>query len=194
MDRDGLPEIVVGAMSAPTLRRVHFEGWGAHAPCRVFPLRAFSEPDGARVKAWRKHARDGTLPPVLLWFVRGLEMMVILDGHDRLRAAIAEGTVPPVLALWQVLDGPTDPHPERDDIARGYERQYEQGSVSLSTRRMLGDALVQAFRTSRRSSITTARAAPQIDELWDREVAAELALEDSHDARSILAEWTDDDA
>jgi hypothetical protein len=87
-----------------------------------------------------------------------------------------------------------EPHPERDDIARGYERQYERGGVSLATGRILGDALVQVFRTSQRSSITTARAAPQIDELWNREAAAELAREDSHDARSILAEVADDDA
>ncbi|MCE0446133.1 hypothetical protein LT493_18650 [Streptomyces tricolor] len=42
-----------------------------------------------RVKAYRKQARDGTLPPVLLWWVSGLDCHLVLDGHARLAAAIA---------------------------------------------------------------------------------------------------------
>jgi hypothetical protein len=186
VDRDGLPAVVVGAMSAPSLPQVHFEDWGASAPCRVFPLRAFSEPDASRVKAWRKHARDGSLPPVLLWFVHGLEMMIIIDGHDRLRAAIAEGTAPPVLALWEVRDRAIAPQPWRDDIVQAYEHAYERGDLSLAARRSLSDALVQAFRTSRRSAITVARATPELDELWNREIAAELAGADPEDVRSMM--------
>ncbi|MGB8939405.1 MAG: hypothetical protein WCD21_04060 [Streptomyces sp.] len=41
--------------------------------------------DDPRVKAYRKQARDGTLPPVLLWWVSGLDCHLVLDGHAGLR-------------------------------------------------------------------------------------------------------------
>ncbi len=42
------------------------------------------------MKAYRKHVRDGTLAPVLLWWVPFLDGWLILDGHDRAVAALAE--------------------------------------------------------------------------------------------------------
>ena len=44
-----------------------------------------------RVKMWRKRAREGTLPPVLVYDVSALTMFALLDGHDRYAAARAEG-------------------------------------------------------------------------------------------------------
>ena len=65
--------------------------------------------DDSRVKAYRKQAREGTLPPVLLWWVSGLDCHLILDGHARLAAAIAESIEPPLLQLHRTL--------ARDDLA-----------------------------------------------------------------------------
>ncbi|MGV9457142.1 hypothetical protein [Streptomyces sp. NPDC003635] len=84
-------------------------GWNG-----VLPLRRLSAPDAPRVKAYRKHAREGTLAPVLLWSVTFLDGWLILDGHDRAVAALAEGWTPPcaVLALeeadrtWPLPGGP----------------------------------------------------------------------------------------
>jgi hypothetical protein len=56
------------------------------------------------VKAYRKHAREGTLAPVLLWSVTFLDGCVILDGHDRAVAALAEGRAPECVLLTQVPD------------------------------------------------------------------------------------------
>ena len=42
------------------------------------------------MKSWRKRAREGTLPPVLVHAVSALDMFVLLDGHDRFAAAVAE--------------------------------------------------------------------------------------------------------
>ncbi|GAA4602966.1 hypothetical protein BJY16_004440 [Actinoplanes octamycinicus] len=69
---------------------------------RVLPLRDLSAPDAGRVKAYRKQARAGVLPPVLLWWLSALECHVVLDGHDRLVAAIAEDREPPLLGLATV--------------------------------------------------------------------------------------------
>ncbi|MFD1372563.1 hypothetical protein [Actinoplanes sichuanensis] len=68
----------------------------------VLPLRALSGVDHGRVKAYRRQARDGILPPVLLWWVSGLVGYVVVDGHDRLAAALAEDRKPPLLALTLV--------------------------------------------------------------------------------------------
>ncbi|MER5887480.1 hypothetical protein ABT160_27005 [Streptomyces sp. NPDC001941] len=71
-------------------------------------------PDDGRVKAYRKQAREGTLPPVLLWWVSGLDCHLVLDGHARLAAAVAEDLEPSLLHLDRAL-----PH---DELAAGFER------------------------------------------------------------------------
>ncbi|MEU6259822.1 hypothetical protein [Streptomyces sp. NPDC047043] len=76
-------------------------GGGWHG---VLPLRPLSAPDAPRVKAYRKHAREGTLAPVLLWWVSFLDGWLLLDGHDRAVAALAEGSVPPCVVLVRVQD------------------------------------------------------------------------------------------
>ncbi|XVQ09997.1 hypothetical protein ACQP1W_47040 [Spirillospora sp. CA-255316] len=71
-----------------------FGGWYG-----IVPLRPLPEPGDGRVKAHRKLVRDGLLPPILLWWVSGLDGWVLLDGHARLAAALAEDSIPPALAL-----------------------------------------------------------------------------------------------
>ncbi|MDX3235410.1 hypothetical protein PV392_06910 [Streptomyces sp. ME03-5709C] len=71
----------------------------------ILPLRPMPGADDSRVKAYRKQAREGTLPPVLLWWVSGLDCHLILDGHARLAAAIAESVEPPLLQLHRTAPG-----------------------------------------------------------------------------------------
>ncbi|MFD0369212.1 hypothetical protein [Streptomyces sp. NPDC127114] len=70
----------------------------------LLPLRALSAPDAPRVKAYRRQYREGLLPPVLLWWISGLNCPVVLDGHDRLVAALAEGGRPSELLLSRAVD------------------------------------------------------------------------------------------
>ncbi|MCF3134223.1 hypothetical protein [Streptomyces olivochromogenes] len=79
-------------------------GGGWHG---VLPLRELSTPDAPRVKAYRKHAREGTLAPVLLWWVSFLDGWAILDGHDRAVAALTEGRTPECVVLTRVVDEDT---------------------------------------------------------------------------------------
>ncbi|MFI8003576.1 hypothetical protein [Streptomyces sp. NPDC086010] len=84
--------------------------WFLHSVAlEILPLRPMPGPDDSRVKAYRKQAREGLLPPVLLWWVSGLDCHLILDGHARLAAAIAESVEPPLLQLHRTLS--------RDDLA-----------------------------------------------------------------------------
>lgn len=78
--------------------------WSGMSWHGVVPLRPLSPPDAGRVKAYRKHARDGTLAPVLLWWVTALDGWLLLDGHDRAVAALAEGRTPPCVVLTRLPD------------------------------------------------------------------------------------------
>ncbi|CCA59565.1 MULTISPECIES: hypothetical protein [Streptomyces] len=73
----------------------------------LLPLRALSVPEAPRVKAYRRQYREGVLPPVFAWWISGLHSPVVLDGHDRVTAALAEGGRPKVLILARaVVDDP----------------------------------------------------------------------------------------
>jgi hypothetical protein len=96
-----IPSIYVDAMLNPD-RRLYVEWFGGDSG--PLPLRDLSNPDDGRVKAWRKKAREGTLPPVLLLYISGLAEYVLLDGHDRLLAAHLEGVAVHGLRLSRVRE------------------------------------------------------------------------------------------
>ncbi|MFE7367256.1 hypothetical protein [Streptomyces anulatus] len=96
-----------------------FDGsWG------VMPLRQMPPPDDPRVKAYRKHAREGILPPLLLWWFSGLNCHVILDGHARLGAAIAENREPAVLVLSRA--------PSEEQTRAGTEKALSTYHLTMS--------------------------------------------------------------
>lgn len=80
----------------------YVDWWSGASP--VIPLRPLSGADAARVKSYRRLLREGTLPPVLLWWVSGFDGWVILDGHDRAVAALAEGHRPVSIVLARGKD------------------------------------------------------------------------------------------
>jgi len=60
------------------------------------------DPLAGRLKWWRKKAREGSLPPILLWYIGGLCSYVIIDGHYRLHAALAEDVKPTFLVVSSI--------------------------------------------------------------------------------------------
>ncbi|MFE1268218.1 hypothetical protein [Streptomyces sp. NPDC058758] len=100
--------------------------WFDHAGSwEVLPLRPMPDPGDGRVKAYRKQAREGVLPPVLLWWVSGLDCHLVLDGHARLAAAIAESVEPPLLELHRALPG-DDLAALTKDAAAFYEDELDR--------------------------------------------------------------------
>ncbi|MGW2825912.1 hypothetical protein ACWC24_33635 [Streptomyces sp. NPDC001443] len=97
-------------------------GGGWHG---VLPLRPLPTPNASRVKAYRKHAREGTLAPVLLWWVSFLDGWLLLDGHDRAAAALAEGMQPACVELVRVPDD-TDWRATAEKITEAHEEQVTQ--------------------------------------------------------------------
>ncbi|WP_426404503.1 hypothetical protein ACN9M0_29920 [Streptomyces sp. R-07] len=88
----------------------------------LLPLRALSPVEAPRVRAYRRQYREGVLPPVFAWWISGLNSPVVLDGHDRLTAALAEGGRPEVLVLSRAVDADWVARCAARPI-RGYEEQ-----------------------------------------------------------------------
>jgi len=177
-DPDRLPAPAHRLLASTSLPPAHFEKWGINGSGGVFPLRNPSPVDAARVKAWRKRARDGTLPPVFLWWVGPFDVHLVIDGHDRLVAAAAEGMRPAAIVLWQPLEEAiSEPAQWRDELVRTYERAFaSKERLSDGSRKQLNKSLVEAFRGWRRIQ-TTARARPGLDEEWASELRAELSAD-----------------
>lgn len=90
-------------ISSPPLHRDDWAcGW-AERPTpmgAVWPLRAPSIASGSRIAALRKRVGDGTLAPAVLLYASVLGAYVVLDGHDRIAAWLAQGESPRLLALF----------------------------------------------------------------------------------------------
>ncbi|MGW6419647.1 hypothetical protein [Streptomyces sp. NPDC055055] len=156
--------------------------WFLHSHAwEVLPLRPMPDSDDSRVKAYRKQAREGTLPPVLSWWVSGLDCHLILDGHARLAAAIAESVEPPLLQLhrtvprdeWAVgVDQAVDSY--ASDLARFAELRATHGPTVPDGAAAAGPELVRALHdlnTARRP--TWAWPLPGGEEQW-RRIAREV--------------------
>jgi hypothetical protein len=87
--------------------------------------RVSSEPEDGRVKAWRKVARERRLPPLLVWWCPGLFAHVLLDGHDRLHAAMLEGKTPDIVVL-------ADLAPTRDRARLGRLRRGAMAHAKIA--------------------------------------------------------------
>jgi hypothetical protein len=109
----------------------HINWFTTPSGCDVVPLRAPSALDDGRVTAYRKQARDGTLPPILLWWISGLCCHVLLDGHDRLVAALAEDREPSVLVL-ALRGDEREKNASRDWAIRHYERAMAQAESQVA--------------------------------------------------------------
>ncbi|MEU8541490.1 hypothetical protein AB0C52_16125 [Streptomyces sp. NPDC048717] len=126
----------------------------------LLPLRALSAPGAARVKAYRRQYREGVLPPVLVWWISGLNSPVVLDGHDRLVAALAEGGRPTVLELSRTLDATY-----RATMAERPIQEYEHRMAALDDGPL---SRIQGSAAGRRlaETLRSIEAVPEITRAW----------------------------
>jgi hypothetical protein len=122
----------------------------------ILPLRRLAAPDAARVRSYRRQVREGILPPVLLWWVSGLNTLLVLDGHDRISAALAEGGRPDVVVLA--------PAPDPAGEAAGHEQLMRDTRGSLAPR-----FAEQVAVLARAEGRTRAWPLPGGPPAWDRE-------------------------
>ncbi len=139
---------------------------------QILALRPPSAANTDRVKVWRKHARAGTLPPVLLWFLpSALDVFLVLDGHDRLQAAAAEKVEPRFLKLASA-ENVEQPTRDLQAMMSGIERALASPNSRMKDTTSLNTMLIDAHRTSSRR--LCARAWPMKGKAaaWEKEVRA----------------------
>ncbi|MEI2264960.1 hypothetical protein [Erwinia sp. CGal63] len=138
--------------------------WGGYLLLARYPV----DPDSGRVKWWRKKSREGVLPPVLVWFIGGLASFVILDGHDRLQAALAEGVQPQFLVLSQIQEQVYTPDKEAQDrVLRSLALQQKKpGGININA---INKTLINLYDTRYTRAVTCSRAILDGKD-WEREV------------------------
>ncbi|WP_406063852.1 hypothetical protein OG462_34610 [Streptomyces sp. NBC_01077] len=142
----------------------------------LLPLRALSDPEAPRVKAYRRQYREGVLPPVFAWWISGLNSPVVLDGHDRLTAALAEGGRPEVLTLSRAADAEwvalcaARPVAEYEQRVAAMEGPLAASRIAYESRR-LADVLRSVLGSP---DITRAWPFPGGAPAWDAAAAAHV--------------------
>ncbi|QSQ27119.1 hypothetical protein JY651_20355 [Pyxidicoccus parkwayensis] len=152
------------------------EDWWAERPEEkpgaVLPLREPSDAEHGRIKSWRKRARDGTLPPAVLLHVDILSKWLVLDGHDRIQAALLEGVEPPLLGLWPFVETRRPASRVREEGALlSAELQLRSGATPEVIDRV-NRMLVRNFDWPERGSVSRAWPIPGGFEAWRAELLA----------------------
>lgn len=152
--------------------------WDLETP--IFPLRGMSSSDSGRVKAWRKLARNGELPPVLLYWISGLVGYVVLDGHDRLLAAQLEGRSAPFLTLNRVSERSRhadDQQKVMDAVEKAFDHSTNVNIGFQDSRKFTNEKanriLLDAFTPVLESQPTITVTSIISDDQWRSEVRAE---------------------
>ncbi|EYU15150.1 hypothetical protein [Photorhabdus aegyptia] len=139
--------------------------WGGNLLLGRYPL----QPEAGRLKWWRKKCREGTLPPILLWYIAGLASFIILDGHYRLQAAIEEGIPPQFLVLSELSERTCVPDPEYQvRVLRALEVQ-QRNNLGCNIDG-INQTLINLYDTRYLYASTHSRAVLGDGESWEREV------------------------
>jgi len=129
------------------------------------------EQESGRVKWWRKKCREQALPPILLWFIGGLASYIILDGHDRLQAALAEGIQPQFLVLSEIHEQIYTPSEETvQRVMRSLTIQQEKCKRNAVNRDAMNKSLMNLYDTSYTCATTHSRAVLGNGDSWEQEV------------------------
>lgn len=145
-----------------------------------WPVRVASREDASRVKYYRKLSRQGILPPVLCLWVYPFGAPIILDGHDRMLAAILERREPEILILEPFtteLVSEEQLQEQQEAIARQYEAirpslaRISSGSLDHFNRQAVFAHMPRHHRSMLRVWPLRDGAAS-----WRAEVSSQLAL------------------
>ncbi|WP_375757538.1 hypothetical protein [Corallococcus exercitus] len=171
-----MPPHSLAAVTDPGYPFAWKEDWWENTPGQrpgaVLGLRPPVPPDFGRVKSWRKHARDGTLPPALLMYVDILAKWLVLDGHNRLHAALLEGVEPPLLGLWPFIDPPRPANAVREEGALfSADFQLRAGATPETVDRV-NRMLVLNFTPGPKGTVSRAWPIPGGRETWREEITA----------------------
>ncbi len=99
--------------------------------------------DSGRLKWWRKKAKEGTLPPVLFYYISGLGSYILLDGHYRLKAAQLEDIRPDAILLTSYKTEKYDTDPKiQQAILKSLQHRKRNRSLNQDE---LNNILINAY-------------------------------------------------
>lgn len=153
--------------------RVMFVDWwfGGY---RLLP-RYTVEPQSSRLKYWRKVAREGKLPPVLVWYISGLASYIILDGHLRLQAAYDENIPPSFIVLSQYHECSYEPDPAAiEKVQRAIAHQMDK--TPRPDVRKVNQTLISLYQNRYGRHSTRSRAILGDGHFWEETVSRYLHL------------------
>ncbi|MFZ6743358.1 hypothetical protein ACO0LC_09045 [Undibacterium sp. JH2W] len=151
--------------------------WCMSGNGQVLNVFAPQRKDSGRVKWWRKLVRAGQLPPILAWYIHGLNAYLILDGHDRLQACLLEGVRPAFAVLTSFYEVAVQSDPRREQailhqVNLVAERISQGTHINPDSFVSMQKLLAQAFdRRPMRRFITRSTASLQ-PQIWQDEVSA----------------------
>ncbi|AKQ63824.1 hypothetical protein A176_000736 [Myxococcus hansupus] len=109
---------------------------------------------------------------MLLFFVDILAKWVVLDGHDRLHAALLEGVTPPLLGLWPFIARSRTESAVREEGALfSAEVQLRAGATPETVERV-NRMLLFNFTPDPRGTVSRAWPLPGGRDAWREEVSA----------------------
>lgn len=127
--------------------------------------------DDGRVKWWRKKVRENSCPPLLVWYQSQLQGYLLIDGHARLQAYLAENTVPDVLVITPIFKKsyPLDLD-KRLNILKSLQNNLTHSKHPMPLDRV-NEVLVQAFNDNVRFSAKgSAKPIHNLDEIWLKDI------------------------
>ncbi|MGD2181542.1 ParB/Srx family N-terminal domain-containing protein [Lusitaniella coriacea] len=147
--------------------------------------------DEGRLKWWRKKAMEGSLPPILVWYLSCLDAYVIVDGHSRLLAAYLESEVPEFIAVYAANEIQMPPRDEarQEKIMASLAHQKKLKAHKPISTEQINAVLIQAF-DNRPYLRTRTRAWARIksDEEWKQEVESFLQIIGKTESGKIMLE------
>lgn len=123
-----------------------FKTWMLNGSSHCLAMRGKPAAHEGRVKHWRKQCRADRLPPVVVWWVSGLDCWLLIDGHRRLLAARLEGRLPPTIGVYSFAEKHwplTSETIERHQFERDARQRH--GALSPAAIRELDQRLIQIY-------------------------------------------------
>lgn len=152
--------------------------WGGHLLLCRYPI----QQDASRLKWWRKKCREGTLPPILVWYIAGFASFVILDGHYRLQAAMDEGIPPQFLVLSELREQTFAPdHEHQSRVWKALEIQ--QSNNRDASVEGINQTLINMYDTRRLYASSHSRAVLGEGTSWALQVGDYLR---KHQVQNVL--------
>lgn len=121
--------------------------------------------------------------------VTALDVYVMLDGHDRLVAAVEEEVVPDVVVLWhEEIESEEYPKWPEEAVRRYELAARNHARWGAGTVQRLNKALTRSYGFWRRMK-NRARAVPDGQSRWEPEVRARVDAVNSNDKERALSDY-----